>query len=364
MRGRDASAPLLGILRARIRAQGPISVGQYMAAALFEPGVGYYATKDPLGQAGDFITAPEISQIFGELIGLWSVSVWEAMGAPDPLLWIELGPGRGTLFADALRAVGQASPAFAAAVRLHLVEGSAPLRARQRQALARRVAAERIAWHDEFHQVPPGPALIIANEFVDALPVEQIVRTAEGWRERRIGVAEDGALMFTLGEPAAAAIPDDLADAREGSVFERCPAGEALASAIAARLTAAGGAALLIDYGDAPSGLGDTLQAVRGHRKWPVLAEPGTADLTHQVDFAALRRAAEAAGGRVYGPLPQGLFLGRLGIEARARALADDHREEDRVMAGVHRLIHPRRMGVLFKALSIADPALQPPPGF
>jgi NADH dehydrogenase [ubiquinone] 1 alpha subcomplex assembly factor 7 len=353
-------------LARRIRLAGPISVAEYMAEALGHPTLGYYTARDPLGAAGDFITAPEISQTFGELIGLWCAETWERMGRPDPVLLVELGPGRGTLMADALRALRRVAPAFRAALRLHLVETSPTLQRLQ----AERLADASPAWHDRLADVPLGvPALVVANEFLDALPIRQFVRTGQGWRERQIGLdlAGGGRFAFALtpGPTASLAlIPAPLRDAAPaGSLFEACPAALGIAGALGARAVRDGGAALLIDYGHAASACGETLQAVRGHRRHDPLDAPGSADLTAHVDFAAVAHAAAETGARIWGPVPQGEFLRALGIEARAAMLLRraTPAQAAAIESGCRRLIDPAEMGTLFKALAIADPALPPP---
>ena len=320
----------------------------------------YYAGRDPFGRAGDFTTAPEISQAFGECLGLWAAVAWNAMGRPDPVLLVELGPGRGTLMADALRAAADVARPFRAALRVHLVEASPRLRDAQRARLGDAVAA----WHDDLAAVPPGPALLLANEFCDALPIRQFVRRGAGWTERFVA---DGAFL----EQPAADAPPLPPDAPEGAVQEVSEAAQALAAAIARRLADGGGAALLLDYGPAAGGLGDSLQALRGHDAADPRADPGSVDLTAHVDFAALAAAARTAGAAVHGPLPQGLFLQRLGLVsraamlARAAQMAGQGREQvGPILAGAERLVAPERMGRLFKALCLCDPALPPPPGF
>jgi NADH dehydrogenase [ubiquinone] 1 alpha subcomplex assembly factor 7 len=356
----ELSAPLLAHLARRIRAAGPMSIAAYMEEALFHPRWGYYATRDPLGARGDFTTAPEISQVFGELIGLWCAELWQRIGAPDPVLLVELGPGRGTLMRDALRAA-RLVPPFARAARLHLVERSPVLRAAQGHALAD--AAPR--WYDDLGALPPGPMLLVANEFLDALPIRQYVRTSEGWRERVVALAGGGdALAFALG-PAAAA-DAALPDAAPGAVREVRPAARILAHALGTRLGVEGGAALFIDYGYWPSGCGDTLQAVRCHRGHDALDAPGAADLTAHVDFADFAHAAESAGARAWGPVGQGAFLARLGIEARAVRLAAGANADQALLirSGCRRLVDPMQMGRLFKALALTHPACPPPAGF
>lgn len=352
---------LAAALRARIRRDGPLSVAAYMRLCLAHPTLGYYRRGTRIGRAGDFITAPEVSQMFGELIGLWCAVLWRSMGQPPRVGLVELGPGRGTLLADALRAA-RGVPGFCDAIRLHLVEANRTLRTAQRARLAR----ARPAWHDEFEAVPRGPLMVVANEFFDALPIRQFERAGDGWRERVVALDRaSGALRFgTAGavHPGVAG----LAGAPAGAIVERAPAREALAAAVAGRVAADGGAALIVDYGHAAPGLGDTLQAVRRHRPHPVLGDPGEADLTAHVDFPALARAARRRGARVFGPVAQGRFLQALGIEARALRLRRRANAEQAaaIDSGLRRLTAPDGMGTLFKALALAHPALPPPPGF
>lgn len=348
-------------LRAVIARDGPIPVERYMAEALGHAEFGYYGGRhagDPLGARGDFVTAPEVSQMFGELIGLWCAVGWAGMGRPAPVRLVELGPGRGTLMADALRALGRTAPDFLAAAELHLIETSPALR-RQQGAL---LADSGAVWHEAFAEVPEGPLLLIANEFFDALPIRQFVCTEAGWRERLVDAAEDG-FRFVL---AAAAADPPLADAALGSIFEDCPAGRALVTRIGKRLAAQGGLALIVDYGHAASAPGETLQAVRRHRPHQVLAAPGSADITAHVDFAALARAARAIGARVYGPVPQGRFLEGLGIRERAQTLSRTAapRKADEIRAASRRLINADEMGSLFKVLALAGADQPAPPGF
>ncbi len=359
---------LADILRRRIGEAGPLGVDRYMEMALGHPEYGYYRGADRLGLEGDFTTAPEISQMFGELIGLWSAVLWRQMGRPDPLLLVELGPGRGTLMADFLRAA-RGIDGLPGALRVHLVEASPGFRTAQEKTLANATAFP-IQWHDEFASVPHGPMILIANEFFDALPIRQFERTAAGWRERLVGLAADGdGFRFVLSE--AAPEVDLPAAAAEGAVAEICPLGREIAGRIGWRLMDHGGAALLIDYGYAdagPSGIGhgDSLQAVRGHAFHDVLVDPGTADLTAHVDFAALGRAALAEGVAVHGPVGQGAFLQGLGIDARLAALTAKATPAQAVglRSGHRRLTDPAGMGTLFKAMAIAHPALKPLAGF
>jgi len=352
------------VLAGEIARSGPMPVARFMALALAHPTLGYYQRRDPLGAAGDFVTAPEVSQAFGELLGLWLAQAWRELGAPAPVRVVELGPGRGTLMADLLRATAGVS-GFHDALRVHLVETSEPLRARQRA----RLGDWPVQWHANLDEVPPGALLLVANEFFDALPVHQLIRTEQGWVERCIGLDANGTLAFVpSGEPSAMAAEVPAAeDAPLGSVAEVSPARARLAAKFARRLVADGGVALLIDYGawaDRPTG--DTLQAMRAHAPADPLAAPGEADLSTQVDFRALAEAAAEAGAAVYGPVPQGTFLRALGIEARIAVLLSRATPEQRraLRAGLFRLTDPSAMGELFKVLALAAPAAPPPPGF
>ena len=355
--------PLGRHLAALIRAQGPLSVAQYMAEALNNPRHGYYARRDPIGMGGDFITAPEISQTFGEIIGLWCAATWETMGRPRPVRLVELGPGRGTMMADALRAL-KVSPDFRAAIAVHLVELSEPLRQAQRRALSGIDAV----WHQGFDEVPDGPLLVVANELFDALPIRQFHRTSAGWCERRVGLSADGsALRFVLSPtPVAGLVTGDLAEAPLGSVAEICSPGQALAHDIGARVASFGGVALILDFGTAEGGPGASLQAVRRHRGHDTLATPGEADLSARVDFAALAEAAAEAGASVHGPVEQGRFLIALGIAERLAKLVKGRAAEEcaALSSGVERLTDPAQMGSLFKVLAIAHPDLPMPAGF
>jgi len=341
-------------LAALIASEGPIPVDRYMALALSHPRHGYYMTRDPFGAAGDFITAPEISQVFGELMGVWAASAWDAMGRPEQVRMVEIGPGRGTLMADLLR-MAKALPAFAAALDVHLVETSPLLMARQQATLA----AVPANWHRSLEGVPPGPTILIANEFLDALPIRQFVRADEGWRERLVGM-RDGALAFGLSRDPVppGLVPEALRAAAPGTLVEICPAFASLAAALAAR--GAPLAALFIDYGHDVSRGGETLQAVKAHRPVDPLAEPGEADLTAHVDFAAFAAAARSAGLAAGPVIPQRDMLFGLGLVARAERLASARPEAiETLRAGVERLIDPAPtgMGALFKAIPIASDA-------
>lgn len=337
-------------LVARIRATGPITLAEYMGEALSH----YYATRDPLGRAGDFTTAPEISQMFGELLGLCLAQGWLDQGAPDGVVLAELGPGRGTLMADALRAMGRV-PGLRPQV--HLVETSPALRAEQ----AARVPGA--VWHDSVATLPEGPLLLVANEFLDALPIRQFVRAGPMWRERMVGV-EGETLVFGLAPPAPVpALAHRMADTRDGDIVEHCPALGPIVGEVGRRIAAHGGVALFIDYGDWRS-RGDTLQALRAHRFADPLADPGEADLTAHVDFEAVARAAPPA--RASAMVTQGALLEALGIGARAAVLARNLTGAAREShaAALHRLTDPAQMGHLFKAIALTPDSAPPPPGF
>lgn len=356
-----ASTPLAGELLRLIAAQGPIALSDYMAACLAHPRYGYYTTRDPLGTTGDFVTAPEISQMFGELIGLWALGIWQRMGAPGRLVLAELGPGRGTLMADALRAA-RVVPAFRNALTVHLVEISPALRARQRQALE--PSGVIVRWHADLATLPNAPMIVIANEFFDCIPIRQAVKTATGWHERMVGRDSGGRLALALGPHPLPRFEEQLAShlrgAPPGTVFEW--RSDAVVTQLCERLARGGGAALIVDYGHTAPAFGDTLQAVSGHAYADPLQAPGAADLTAHVDFAALADAAHRAGARVLGPLAQGDFLRRLGIAARARRLQEAATPAQRaaIEAAVMRLAGPGRanMGDMFKVMALADRGL------
>jgi NADH dehydrogenase [ubiquinone] 1 alpha subcomplex assembly factor 7 len=359
---------LAELLARRIRIAGPMTVAEYMAEALGHPEHGYYKQGDPFGLEGDFITAPEISQMFGELLGAWCAAVWETMGRPAPVRLVELGPGRGTLMADALRGTRKVA-GFQAAVDLHMVETSPYLRGRQADALQQAALTITPSWHDAFEEVPGGPLLLVTNELFDALPIHQFEFHGGRWLERIVDVDGSGhGLVFALRPPGAAfaLATTPPHPARQDMVVEACPAGVALAAEIGRRVAQHGGAALIIDYGHDGSGAGDSLQAVRRHQKHEVLAEPGSADLAAHVDFGALARAAREVGAMVYGPIPQNTLLERLGIKLRAAALAKyaTPAQAADLQAATERLLHLEQMGTLFKALAIAAPTLPAPPGF
>jgi SAM-dependent MidA family methyltransferase len=353
--------PLAAFLRDLIASEGPISIERFMSLCLQHPTYGYYTTRPSIGRAGDFITAPEISQMFGELIGLWAGQVWLESGAPSPIILVELGPGRGTLMADAWRAL-RIVPGFGDAVSVYLVETSPRLEALQRETLAGRVP--HLSWLRQIADLPDGPALIIANEFFDALPIRQYQRGAAGWHERQVGLDTEGRLCFGL---SPSPIPLDLPVGQPGERREIGALATDLMGQLAARIATHGGALLVCDYGYDQPGSGETLQAVRAHAYTSKLAEPGEADLTAHVDFAALASAASAAGARAWGPVRQGIFLQRLGIETRHAALAAraDPAQRAALSAGLDRLIGPgSSMATLFKVLAVTPNDSPMPPGF
>jgi SAM-dependent MidA family methyltransferase len=379
---REAS-PLLAILRARIEWEGPLPVDAYMRACLAHPEHGYWGSAESIGTGGDFITAPEISQVFGELIGLWCVVVWQSMGSPAPLRLVELGPGRGTLMRDALRAA-RLVPSFLAASTVHLIETSAPLRNTQQQTLGSnpvvslsnhgdasaavlRQAQDEggmrrpvpIEWHEAMDEVPEGPAIVIANEFLDALPIRQLVFVDGAWHERVVDVDARGALQFAVG-PRAMGGTEELATSPPSGAIVELRAGE---DELLAQLAGLGSplVALFIDYGPAQPATGDTLQAVRRHAWVDPLSQPGRTDLTAHVQFARLAGKASAAGLVADGPMTQAEFLGRLGVAERAaRLMAANPRQAGDIEAAVQRLISPTGMGELFKAMAVRSQSLPP----
>lgn len=354
------ATPLAEQIARRIAKTGPISLAEYMAECLLHPVHGYYTTRDPLGAQGDFTTAPEISQMFGELIGLCLAQAWIDQGRPTPFTLAELGPGRGTLMADVLRATKSVA-GMHAAMRLCLIEASPTLRAVQ----ADRLTGFAVDWIDSVADLPNAPLILIANEFFDALPIRQFSRHANGWCETQVGLI-DGALGLGKSQPAPIALLDHrLADTADGMVVEVCPSITPIIDEIARRIAEHGGAALIIDYGDWHS-RGDTFQALEKHESVDPLARPGCADLTAHVDFEVIAEAATAAGATASRMIPQGHLLGRLGIVDRAQALAtklsgaalDDH------ILAFERLTSEDKMGLLFKAIAIAPSQDHLPSGF
>jgi SAM-dependent MidA family methyltransferase len=357
--------PLARELEEHIRKTGPITIADYMHACLQHSAHGYYRKATAIGAAGDFITAPEISQAFGEIVGLWAAVVWQQMGRPDPVHLVELGPGRGTLMADALRA-GTLVPGFLEVVRVALVETNAGLRAAQKQVISARLG--RVAWHEALAEIAPGPAIVIANEFLDALPIRQFVRGEAGVFERLVGVAPDGELTFV--NAAAPNNDDAIAHGLQlapGDIIEVHAGYAAVVASLAQRDAAASLAALFIDYGHTEPAPGDTLQAVRRHCPEHPLCSPGEADLTAHVDFSNFARAITAAGGgalAIDGPVTQAEFLGALGVMERAsRLMAANPARAHEIEAGVLRLMAVPGMGDRFKAIGVRSRALPPLPG-
>ncbi|WP_135504620.1 class I SAM-dependent methyltransferase [Roseovarius aestuariivivens] len=349
---------LSDILAAQIRASGPMRMDAFMGACLMHPQYGYYMTRDPLGAGGDFITAPEISQMFGELLGLCLAQAWMDQGRPSPFALVELGPGRGTLMTDLLRAA-KGVPGFHEALTLYLVEASPVLRARQ----AAELGEDRATWLERVDDLPDLPTFAVANEFFDALPIRQLIRADEGWRERVVGERR-GALVAGLEDvKSVPALAHRLADTKDGDAVELCPTAPAVIEALGTRIATRGGTAIVIDYGDWRS-LGDTLQAVRAQAPVPFLEAPGEADLTAHVDFEALARAVPE-GCHHSKVTPQGIFLERLGITTRAQALAQhlSGTKLDAHVAAHRRLTAPGEMGTLFKAMALYPEGAAPPPG-
>ncbi|MGO4854266.1 class I SAM-dependent methyltransferase [Phaeovulum sp. W22_SRMD_FR3] len=351
---------LAGLIARRIAAEGPMRLSDYMALCLLHPEHGYYATRDPFGAAGDFTTAPEISQMFGEMLGLCLAQVWMDQGRPSRFLLAEIGPGRGTLMADVRRVIARV-PGMADAAELHLVEASAHLRGVQRATLA----GHSVHWHDSIRDLPEGPLYLLANEFFDALPIRQFQRSDDGWAERQVGLKGD-ALVLGLAPPAPLALlAHRLADTHPGEIVEICPQATEIAAAIATRIARDGGVAIWIDYGGWIS-RGDTFQALHHHQSVDPLAAPGSADLTAHVDFEPLARAARRAGAMTSAMTPQGVLLERLGITGRAQALAQKLQGTalESHIAAHRRLTHPAEMGNLFQTLAVFPADAPPPPGF
>ncbi|MEM5475371.1 SAM-dependent methyltransferase [Pacificibacter sp. AS14] len=357
---KPTATPMAELLMRRISNTGPISLAEYMADCLLHPTHGYYTTRDPLGAAGDFTTAPEISQMFGELLGLCLAQAWIDQGCPAPFTLAELGPGRGTLMADILRAT-KAVPQFHASMQLTLVEASPTLRAKQQELLS----GFDITYADTAADLPDQTLFLIANEFFDALPIRQFVRDPHGWRETQVGLIDDK-LALGLSQPAPIALLDHrLDDTQDGDVVEICPSSAPIIDEIARRIAEHGGAAIVIDYGDWHA-RGDTFQALENHEMVNPLARPGCADLTAHVDFEALSIEAQNAGAYVSSMIPQGQLLAQLGIVERAENLSIHMQGEalENHIAAFDRLINADKMGLLFKAIAIAPKADMLPAGF
>lgn len=359
----DMSASSIESLKRRIAERGPMSVSDYMAWCLTEGESAYYRRGNPLGASGDFVTAPEVSQIFGELIAIWCVAVWQSMGMPRPFVLAELGPGRGTLMQDALRAA-RAAPAFLEAAQVHLVETSATLREQQKQTLK---PFCQPSWHKSVEKVPSGPIIVIANEFFDALPLEQHVYDNGSWHRRVVALDDRGRPHFALGRlalPPVELLP--LSPPRDGDILEHRPAAAALIGEFGNRAKSAPIAMLIADYGYERRDYGDTLQAVKAHGYADPFDAPGECDLSAHVNFAELAGAAGRAGLEVWGPLSQSEFLLSLGLEERLRQLMSQASEDQRaaLFLGARRLVDPYQMGSLFKVMAITSPDMAAPPPF
>ena len=350
------TTPLNELIRTRIKAGGPITIAEYMELCLTHPQYGYYSTHDPFGAAGDFTTAPEMTQAFGELIGLWAVEMWKRLGSPQRFTLCELGPGRGTLMADALRAASMVSD-FMNGLDLHLLDASPLLRDRQRTALA----PYQPKWIEQPGQVPDQPVIFIGNEFFDALPIRQFQRTKDGWKERRIAIGPQDTFVFVL-QPSPEAPSYEM---DEGVIVETSPIATEYAAQLARPIVKNRGAALLIDYGD-DEVFGETLQAVSNHRAAHLLSMPGMVDITAHVSFLPLATSVRKIGCRVYGPAEQGEFLLALGLGERTAQLClkGNEQQQRSLNAALHRLTAPEAMGKLFKAFAFTDKATTAPPGF
>jgi SAM-dependent MidA family methyltransferase len=355
-------SPLQSEIKKLIKSSGAMPVWRYMELCLMHPQHGYYVSRDPLGREGDFTTSPEVSQMFGELIGLWAASVWKSIGSPPLVRLVELGPGRGTMMADALRALRVLPPLYQT-LSVHLVEINPVLREKQRSTLS---GVRNIAWHDHIDEVPEGPSIILANEYFDVLPIHQAVKQTTGWHERVVDMDATGKLVFAAAaEPTPrfeVLLPPLVRAAPVGAVFEWRPDAEMMK--IASRVRDQDGAALIIDYGHLRSDAGDTFQAIARHSFTDPLKAPGLADVTAHVDFQALARAAEDLGARVHGPVSQGDFLKRLGIEQRAATLmakTPSHEVSAEIDGALKRLTGGGRggMGSMFKVLGVSEPHIE-----
>jgi NADH dehydrogenase [ubiquinone] 1 alpha subcomplex assembly factor 7 len=355
--------PLAQRIARMIRMSGPLPVSAFMTLALHDPQSGFYASREAIGAQGAFITAPEISQIFGELLGLWCAQLWNDQGCAENPSLVELGPGRGTLISDALHAL-RSVPALLDTLDVVLVEASPKMEDIQRAQL--RDAPASVSWVRQWSEIAQDrPLFLLANEFLDALPVRQFVTTERGWCERVVVVSEDS-LGFALSPiPVPLAIPAWRGTAEPGAVYEISPAAGALVEDISSAVSAQGGGALFIDYGHVGEGFGDTLQAVAEHRPVDVLASPGEVDISVHVDFTAMAESARRGGGRVWGPVAQSKFLRTLGIDLRADKLsATDSIHASGIRSAVTRLTDPNAMGALFKVMAVTAADAPRPPGF
>ncbi len=344
-----------------IASHGPISVAQFMALCQFDPQGGSYTARQTIGR--DFITSPEVSQAFGEMLGLWVAQTWHDQGRPEHPRLVELGPGRGTLMADAVRALSAAAPHFLLDAEIVLVEASPALAAIQKEKLDR--ATADIRWQERFDEsLTDRPLYLIANEFFDCLPIRQFVKTERGWCERMVGL-ENGALAFVLAPEPSAVGPEDGGSAPIGGVYEMAPAAPVLVEEIARAVAAQGGGALFIDYGYEKTAFGETWQAVADGKFAELLAEPGQSDLSAHVDFSVLKRAAENAGVAAYGPVTQCNFLADLGIGARGeRLIIANPLQAREVATAIDRLVNPELMGAIFKVLALTPKTAPQAPGF
>ena len=355
--------PLAEKIKALIRANGPLSVTDYFSLCLADPEHGYYQTRDPFGREGDFVTAPEISQLFGEMIGIFLVHAWQRHGMPANTRIVEIGPGRGTMMGDILRVVSRLAPQLYQSASVHLVETSPRLQEVQKETLTSH--AGRIDWHQSFDTVPAGFTLLAANELFDAIPIRQFVKTPTGFRERVVVLDAADELAFGVGVATLerSVLPVDPAVLPDGTVFELAPARQGVMTALCERLKNSGGTAIIIDYGSMVTGFGDTLQAVLRHDYDPPLAHPGEADLTSHVDFQHLAEVAKAAGVTINGCLRQGDFLYGLGLQQRISALTEgkDPAVVSMIRSAASRLADEGegKMGELFKVLVVSSPAVE-----
>jgi len=365
------TSPLKDRLIAKIKAEGPLSVAEYMTICLLDPVQGYYPTRDPLGSEGDFITAPEISQMFGEVIGLWCIQSWQDMGRPETVQLIELGPGRGIMMSDVLRAA-QLDKGFLAAVNVTLIEASPALEAVQGKTLG--TAPCPISWAPSLEKAPTGPSIIIGNEFLDCLPIRQFIQKDRfagraGWQERMVALDGEtlqfGVSPAVISESLQATLPEEQEEAKNDELLELCPASAQIIDLLKQRFETDKGRALFIDYGPAETEFGDTLQALKRHEKVGVFSDPGDTDLTARVDFGALIELAKAAELPAAAPVPQREFLSKLGLEMRAVALSRAKPDsKDKIARQLHRLTANDEMGELFKAICFQSEGLDLPLGF
>ena len=362
-------SPLEAYIKQLIKKMGPIPVSQYMSLVLGHPKYGYYQKQNPLGVKGDFITSPEISQVFGEVCGMYLASIWQKFGRPNQTRLVELGPGRGTMISDILRAASFV-PNFLQSLSVHLVETSRVLRTEQENLLKKKFGEIEVNWHVSLDQIPEGPVLVVANEFFDALPVEQFIKTQTGWNQRCVGLSEAEELTFAecpIDQRLEFNIPFYVEEtAKIGEIYEICFPAHQVVKELSKRIGKNGIGALIIDYGHIEAGLGDTLQAVRKHKYADPLISPGDSDLTTHVDFNALYQIADLDDARVSGPVRQGSFLESIGIIERTEVLARNMPPNlvGDFVAATNRLTEPKGMGSLFKVMVITNRQLPTPPGF